>query len=78
MQQHVTVRELGGEIWAAITEDSFRRRDSGNPSLLNTESLGIAIDLAMGVIARHVGHLIITDFDMPVVPLPNNARSDSE
>jgi hypothetical protein len=63
---HVTVRELGGEIWAELW--SFPDAE------LHWETKNRVVDLVMGVIARHVGATIRNDADLPVDPLP--ARSN--
>ena len=70
-----TVRELGGEIWAEITQ---RQNDQADDSLISeidfraTQELG---DLVMGVLARHAGCEIINDEDLPVEPLKVNKHN---
>lgn len=59
----VTVRELGGELWA---EASQRLDDEGSDWLAQS---GL-IDLAMSILARHTGARIVNDQDLPVKPLP--------
>jgi hypothetical protein len=63
---HVTVRELGGEIWAELS--------SLPDAELPWQTKNRVVDLVMGVIARHVGAAIRNDEDLPVEPLP--ARSN--
>lgn len=58
----VTVRELGGEIWA----ESFKHVDE---SEIDWRVKSRLIDMVMGVLARHVGDLIENDGDLPVTPL---------
>jgi hypothetical protein len=58
---NVTVRELGGEIWAELS--------SLPDGELPWQSKNRVVDLVMGVIARHVGAAIRNDADLPVEPL---------
>jgi hypothetical protein len=60
---HVTVRELGGEIWAELS--------SLPDGELPWQTADRIVDLVMGVIARHVGAAIRNDADLPVEPLPD-------
>jgi hypothetical protein len=64
-----TVRELCGEIWAEITMIQ-NSEDTNNP-IVNTDfnATNEIIELAMGVLARHIGTVIINDEDFPVEPL---------
>jgi hypothetical protein len=55
-----TVRELGGEIWSEL------RGIEG----VDWEDLNQAVDVIMGVLARHAGTTIMNDSDLPVAPLP--------
>jgi hypothetical protein len=68
----VTVRELGGEIWAEL----FCEQRDGQAQLrgLRVETTEALIDLILGVLARHVGDSIKNDLDLPVAPrsLRNN------
>jgi hypothetical protein len=59
---HVTVRELGGEIWAELS--------SFSDSELPWQTKNRIVDVVMGVIARHVGSVVKNDSDLPVSPLP--------
>ena len=59
---HVTVRELGGEIWAELS--SFPDRE------LPWETKNRIVDVVMGVIARHAGAVVKNDPDLPVTTLP--------
>ena len=66
--KEVTIRELGGEIWAEL----FSRTRGGQDKLssFNPETVDLLIDLIMGVVARHEGESIKNDADLPVVPIP--------
>jgi hypothetical protein len=64
----VTIRELGGEIWAELF--ALRRVHKGKFNELNVEISNSLIDLVMGVLARHEGEYIRNDADLPVIPLP--------
>jgi hypothetical protein len=59
---HVTVRELGGEIWAELS--SFSDEE------LHWETKSKIVHVVMGVIARHAGAVVKNDPDLPVAPLP--------
>jgi len=64
-----TVRELGGEVWAEITQI---QNSTDNNSLLNGIDFKVSqelSDLVMGVLARHTGAIIVNDEDLPVTPL---------
>ena len=61
-----TIRELGGEISAEL---SYAYGD-----VVEWQTLESAIEVIMGVLARHVGVKLTNDDDLPVLPLP---RSDS-
>ena len=63
VENEVTVRELGGEIW---TEVSGLCREGLN---LEVSDLNEFIDTAVGVLARHTGKTLVNDPDLPVVPL---------
>jgi hypothetical protein len=61
-QTHVTVRELGGEIWAELSlvpDAELPWKDKNR-----------VVDVVMGVVARRVGMAIRNDPDLPVSPLP--------
>jgi hypothetical protein len=62
----VTVRELGGEIWAELS--------SLSDGELPWQTKNRVVDLVMGVIARHVGTAIRNDADLPVEPLPERSN----
>ena len=64
----VTVRELGGEIWAELF--SAARKGEPNLSSVSAEATDALIDFIMGVLARHEGECIKNDADLPVTPLP--------
>jgi hypothetical protein len=70
VRRHVTVRELGGSIWAEVTERIW----APDASLegINSDQLSRIIDLLMGVLARYEGAVITNDQDIPVVPLPHS------
>jgi hypothetical protein len=70
MDQEVTVRELGGEIWAEIA--TLRNRGISPFDTINSDVLGSTIDLIMGVLARHSGSILVNDQELPVTPLPNS------
>ena len=64
-----SVRELGGEVWAEITQ---LQNAEGGDSLLKevdfkaTQEL---CELVMGVLARYEGITIVNDGDLPVRPI---------
>jgi hypothetical protein len=72
MDQEVTVRELGGEIWAEIA--MLRNRGISHFETLESDILSATIDLIMGVLARHSGSVLVNDQDLPVTPLPSSRR----
>ena len=59
---HITVRELGGEIWAELS--LFPDEE------LHWEIKNRIVNVVMGVIARHAGTVVKNDLDLPVTPLP--------
>ena len=64
-----TVRELGGEIWAEVTQ---LQNSEDNSTLLKDVDFKVTqelCDLVMGVLARHANTMIVNDEDLPVVPL---------
>jgi hypothetical protein len=61
-QTGVSVRELGGEVWAELS--------SFSDSELDWQIKNRIVDLVMGVVARHAGAAIMNDTDLPVLPLP--------
>jgi len=66
-----TVRELGGEVWAEITQ----RQNGTDDSLISDIDFRVTqelSDLVMGVLARHAGSTIINDEDLPVTPLKDS------
>lgn len=67
-----TVRELSGEIFAELNHDMRERCAAGDPLYqgLGNAAFGAIIDLITGVLARHVGSVIVNDQDIPAVPLP--------
>jgi hypothetical protein len=64
-KKQITVRELAGEIWAEINGAHWGRAQQLDPAELNQ-----FIDTTLGVLARHDGHIIVNDTDLPVQPLP--------
>lgn len=68
MEQQRTVRELGGEIWAEITELQNSTENSPFDDV-HWETVDKLCNLIMGVLARHTGKEIINDGDLPVTPL---------
>ena len=63
-----TVRELGGEVWAEITQLQNSPEENAFSDVGFELSQGVC-DLVMGVLARHVGTTIVNDDDFPVQPL---------
>jgi len=61
-RKYITVRELGGEIWA-----EFSSLAEGE---LPWKTKNKIVDIVMGVIARHVGMTVGNDEGLPVSPLP--------
>lgn len=59
-----TVRELGGEIWAAL-----HHLPEGE---LHWKTRERVIDIVMGVLARYDGHQIKNDEGLPVTPLADS------
>jgi hypothetical protein len=57
-----TVRELGGELWASLAAAPIAG--------LDWESKNQIVELAMGILARHIGAAIVNDEDLPVTPHP--------
>jgi len=67
------LRLLGGEIWAEV---NMRALSGVDPPLPNDVTLlNTVIDVAMGVLARHVGETIRNDDGLPVPPLPPSPLS---
>ena len=67
-QNERTCRELGGEIFAAVAHLK------GLPEYAGLENVDFAdqkllVDVAMRVLASHVGARIVQDPDLPVEPL---------
>lgn len=66
--KQITIRELGGEIWAEIAQ----LQNDPDGSLIGKTDFRVAqelSDLVMGVLARHEGNVIVNDRDFPVKPL---------
>lgn len=61
-----TVRELGGEIWAEITQRQLADKKENLVDFTYSQEL---MELIMGVLARSVGCTIINDEDFPVTKL---------
>ncbi|UJR79998.1 hypothetical protein [Sandaracinus amylolyticus] len=57
-----SVRELGGEIWSEL-----RRLPESD---LRWDVNEAVVDIVIGVLARHVGSMLLNDADLPVEPLP--------
>ena len=74
----VTIRELGGEMWAELSDLVQVSKAQGDNTFMgyNFEALNKTIDLAMAVVARHVGETIVNDGDIPVIPLPKGLERD--
>ena len=64
----VTVRRLGGEIWAEI---GTRQLDGSVTSLRHvpSEAVNELVDMVMGVLARYDGYKLLNDEDLPVKKL---------
>jgi hypothetical protein len=54
-------------MWAELTY-AFAEDD---PDWKTREA---ALDIVMGVLARHVGTLLVNDSDLPVAPLPHHPK----
>jgi hypothetical protein len=71
-----TVRELGGEVWAEITQ---RQNGVVSESLIGDVDFRVTqelSDLVMGVLARHAGSTIVNDEDLPVTPLEDSSLNN--
>ncbi|CAG0931226.1 hypothetical protein PLCT1_01668 [Planctomycetaceae bacterium] len=67
------IRLLAGEIWAEV---NMRALSGVDPPLPNDVTLlHTVLDVAMGVLARHVGETIRNDDGLPVPPLPPSPLS---
>jgi hypothetical protein len=64
-----TVRELGGEFWAELNGIRLSAPDTPIGGI-DTQAMNDAIDVLMGVLARHCGKTILNDEDLPVAPRP--------
>lgn len=65
-----TVRELTGEIWAELEQESRNAAANGSPlHSLNMDALNRILDVVMGVLARYENTVIVNDRDLPVEPL---------
>jgi hypothetical protein len=62
-QKERTVRELGGEVWAEISQ-AIKDEE------LSWVTKNKIVDVVMGVLARHVDSIIKNDEDLPVSPRP--------
>jgi hypothetical protein len=66
--KQITIRELGGEIWAEIAQ----LQNDPDGSLIGKTDFRAAqelSDLVMGVLARYEGSVIVNHRDLPVKPL---------
>ena len=63
-----TVREFGGEISATLTKLQLTE----DPVIkdVDIKITGYIVDVAMGILARHIGTTIEQDNDLPVEPYP--------
>jgi hypothetical protein len=68
-----TVRELVGEVWAEITQESLKGACN-----IQVEDLNIVVDICLGVLARHTGCVIKNDKDLPVAPLSANSKAETQ
>ena len=65
-----TIRELAGEIWAELEQESRNAPINGSPlRTIQMDAMNRLIDVIMGVLARHENTLLVNDKDMPVKPL---------
>ena len=65
-----TIRELAGEIWAELEQESRNANIHGSPiRSIHVDTMNRIIDVIMGVLARHENTLLVNDKDMPVMPL---------
>lgn len=67
----ITIREIGGEIWAAITE----AQQSQSSHALNDIPWNVSHQLSefvMSILARHIGKTLVDDEGLPVDALPNS------
>ncbi len=65
-----TVRELAGEIWAELEQESRDAVANGSPlHSMSMDSMNRILDIVMGVLARHDSTMIVNDRDLPVEPL---------
>ena len=64
-----TVRELGGEIARELVMQLWLGDRKMARLIDNLEGFNGAIDLVMGVLARHDGKVIKNDHNLPVTPL---------
>ena len=62
-----SIRELGGEIWAELSRQM-------NDDTIDWRARSKAIDVVMGVLARHSGSEIVNDIDLPVEPSASDRR----
>ena len=63
-----TVRELSGEIWAALQHRQWHD-ESSVLRTLDDDVVNELVEITMGVLARHVDVVIKNDTDLPVTPL---------
>ena len=66
--KEITVRELGGEIWAQIMKKRWEPQGKELVSL-EEEDFSIIINIILGVLAKHEHKVIINDADFPVSQL---------
>lgn len=69
----ISVRTLGGEVWAELTTRMVRKEGFHT---LSVETMNEIIDLLVGVLARHMGKTIQDDLEFPVQPL--SFRSETQ
>lgn len=74
MAEERTVREIGGEVWGEIelARRHAERENSDTFSVFDWNTSSLAVDIVMGVLARHSGKLLMNDADLPVEPLAIN------
>ena len=76
-QNERTCRELGGEIFAAVAQLKGRPEYAGLDNV-DFADQKLLVDVAMRVLASHVGTTIVQDPDLPVEPLDGDVLKSKE
>ena len=66
-QKQVSVRELGGEIWAEL--ERVRQKDDSQFKDLDYQACHHLTDFIMSILARHIGVTIFNNAGLEVEPL---------